>query len=152
VYTTFVVFLVTYGRAKERLDPTRELLSACPRYADLDFQFTNVLIHISRTELSWLLVIPCPIIAILIHFVSGPGVSSLCCAGLTGGATYYLVEMQRKRQIIRDIAGQEFEDDQWGFGQVLAIFIWIPVCVAMTSVVFRVSGSYERSCDLQERS
>ena len=138
---------MTFSREQQQLGSTRELLSACPRYAALDFRATRatkVLIDGSGAESSWMLmVLPCPFIAILVHLVSGPGVSSLCCAGLTGGATYYLVEMQRKRQSLRDVAGKDFKDDEWSFGQILAVFVWVPVGVAIITVIFRVGGNHD---------
>lgn len=40
---------------------------------------------------------------------------------LTAGALYEVVQMQRKRNIIKALAGSAFEANAWGFGQVLSI-------------------------------
>jgi hypothetical protein len=50
--------------------------------------------------------------------------------GLCAGGVYYLVEMQRKRNVLRKIVttnGGVYEDQEWGFGQVLAVFVLFPM-------------------------
>jgi hypothetical protein len=39
----------------------------------------------------------------------------------------FTVESQLKRNAMRRVAGTRFQDDTWGFGQVIAIFVWVPL-------------------------
>jgi hypothetical protein len=40
---------------------------------------------------------------------------------------YCLVQLERKRNTMKAITGAEFQDNAWGFAQVVAIFLWIPL-------------------------
>ena len=141
MYIVFLLFLVKFSESRVRLEPTKELFKVCSKYDRLDYQLSAEPYRMGtfEHELGFLWLILLPILAIIVHLLSGPGMSSITAAGLACGATYFLAEMQSKRKILREIAGNEFKDDEWGFGQVLAIFVWIPVCVAMVCVLFRVS-------------
>jgi uncharacterized membrane protein len=48
---------------------------------------------------------------------------------MTAGMVLGLVMMWRQRNHLRSVAGMQFEDDAWGFGQVAALFIWAPIPV-----------------------
>ena len=39
---------------------------------------------------------------------------------------------------MRSIIGVDFEDDQWGFGQVIAVFVWIPLCLRVIYFAIRM--------------
>ncbi|TFK64490.1 hypothetical protein BDN72DRAFT_861324 [Pluteus cervinus] len=54
------------------------------------------------------------------------GVISL---GLTSGTLYFLVQMELTRGVMQSLTGTEFLDNQWGFGQVLSLLLWIPFLV-----------------------
>lgn len=54
----------------------------------------------------------------------------LITLGFAAGMLYCLARMQRDRILIRALAGPEFQDDRWGFGQVMAPFIWITQSLA----------------------
>ena len=43
------------------------------------------------------------------------------------GSLYYMVQLEHKRSVMRAVTGNSFVDDEWGFGQVVAIFLWAPV-------------------------
>ncbi|TFK64489.1 hypothetical protein BDN72DRAFT_901501 [Pluteus cervinus] len=45
--------------------------------------------------------------------------------GLTSGTIFFLVQMQHRRDVMKSLAGSDFVDNEWGFGQVLALFIWV---------------------------
>ncbi|KDR76924.1 hypothetical protein GALMADRAFT_138962 [Galerina marginata CBS 339.88] len=47
------------------------------------------------------------------------------------GTLVVAAQMERTRDIMRIVSGQEFQDDQWGFGQVIALFLWVPLCMQM---------------------
>jgi hypothetical protein len=38
-----------------------------------------------------------------------------------------LVEMMRKRDILKSLSGDAFHDNKWGFGQVVALCLWFPL-------------------------
>lgn len=38
-----------------------------------------------------------------------------------------LVRMEQNRSMVRTLAGKDFTGDEWGFGQFLPIFIWLPI-------------------------
>jgi hypothetical protein len=42
---------------------------------------------------------------------------------------YCLVRLEQKRKIMKAITGADFQDNEWGFGQVIAIFLWVPLLV-----------------------
>jgi hypothetical protein len=37
--------------------------------------------------------------------------------------------LEQKRRIMKAITGADFQDNEWGFGQVIAIFLWVPLLV-----------------------
>ncbi|KAI9769492.1 MAG: hypothetical protein M1840_003969 [Geoglossum simile] len=47
------------------------------------------------------------------------GLGSIVCLG----------QLEQKRNIMKAVTGVEFLDDQWGFGQVMAVFLWAPLLV-----------------------
>ncbi|KZP20587.1 hypothetical protein FIBSPDRAFT_1044839 [Athelia psychrophila] len=56
------------------------------------------------------------------------GPIGLMSLGLSIGTLVELVRMQQTRTIMQHIAGPDFADNQWGFGQVVSLFLWVPVC------------------------
>jgi hypothetical protein len=55
---------------------------------------------------------------------SSLGILSL---GLSAGMVYYAIQMELERNGMRSVLGSDFEDDQWGFGQVVALCLWVPL-------------------------
>ncbi|ERF77026.1 hypothetical protein EPUS_07932 [Endocarpon pusillum Z07020] len=55
----------------------------------------------------------------------------LMIAGMVTG----LVMMWRQRNHLHSVAGEQFEDDDWGFGQIAALFIWAPIPVEIFFVL-----------------
>jgi hypothetical protein len=49
--------------------------------------------------------------------------------GLSCGVIYEMSQLQQKRQIMKTVSGTAFVDNHWGFGQVIAIFLWIPLLI-----------------------
>lgn len=45
--------------------------------------------------------------------------------------------MWRQRKHLRSVAGEKFEDDTWGFGQVAALFVWAPIPLSVLGVFHR---------------
>lgn len=123
-------------RAEARIVKARELFSVCREYASITAQVDGFKY---RTPSA---VVPCVIAGVsllLIPCFAGPGIGSLTCAGLAAGSTFYYTDMEKKRQVLRNNAGDAFQDDTWGFGQVLAVFVWVPFGMLVTVILFRVS-------------
>jgi hypothetical protein len=64
-----------------------------------------------------------------------PVVGGPVSLGLCGGMIYYTADMERKRMIMRALAGPYFQDNEWGFGQVLAWFIWVPLLIRFFEIL-----------------
>ncbi|KDR77333.1 hypothetical protein GALMADRAFT_442853 [Galerina marginata CBS 339.88] len=45
----------------------------------------------------------------------------------TIGMLVEVVQMEHTRDVMRAVTGPEFQDNQWGFGQVIALFLWAPL-------------------------
>jgi hypothetical protein len=56
-------------------------------------------------------------------------VSGVCSLAFWIGVTYCLVELQMKRNTLGEVLAGDYQDSQWGFGQVLALFAWAPFLV-----------------------
>jgi magnesium-transporting ATPase (P-type) len=70
-------------------------------------------------------------IALFWAFIA-PVPNFLMTLGFSIGMLYCLVRMQENRAVIKSLAGPDFEDDKWGFGQVVAVFVWIPLAFNIT--------------------
>lgn len=57
------------------------------------------------------------------------------CLGLCGGMIFYTVKMDQERTFIKSLAGSQYQDDQWYFGQVVAVFVWIPLLTTICEVL-----------------
>lgn len=56
----------------------------------------------------------------------------MCSAGIWTALIWCLSQIITRRNDLREILGDQFEDDQWGFGQVLAVFAWLPQLFKLT--------------------
>ncbi|KAJ5193878.1 hypothetical protein N7491_001209 [Penicillium cf. griseofulvum] len=54
---------------------------------------------------------------------------------LTAGMVVGLTMMWRQRKHLRSVARDQFEDDQWGFGQIAALTIWAPIPVELLYIL-----------------
>jgi hypothetical protein len=62
--------------------------------------------------------------------LSFPGLGGTVSLGLCGGVLYYTLDMNRKRLVIRALAGSLYQDNDWGFGHVVTLFIWVPLLIS----------------------
>ena len=60
---------------------------------------------------------------VLAHPVS----NALVTLAFSIGMLYCLIVMQVKRNAMRAVAGPAYQDNNWGFGQILSVFVWIPI-------------------------
>ncbi|KAL4886209.1 hypothetical protein BJY04DRAFT_213741 [Aspergillus karnatakaensis] len=54
---------------------------------------------------------------------------------LTAGMVVGLTMMWRQRRHLHKLVREEFEDDQWGFGQIAALTIWAPIPVEVLYIL-----------------
>ncbi|TFK65468.1 hypothetical protein BDN72DRAFT_860584 [Pluteus cervinus] len=64
-------------------------------------------------------------------FTSFSFLSSWWSLGCSCVSWYSLRQIERARGEIQSLAGTEFQDNQWGYGQVLAVILWIPLSVQL---------------------
>jgi hypothetical protein len=55
------------------------------------------------------------------------------------GSFYCMVQLEHKRSAMKAVTGDGFTDDQWEFGQVVALFLWAPVLVEFLFVIFHIA-------------
>lgn len=67
------------------------------------------------------------VLGMIFLLLSFPFSNFFITLAFTIGTMYCLVHMQENRGMIRALAGPQFQDDRWGFGQVLAVFVWTPL-------------------------
>jgi hypothetical protein len=73
-------------------------------------------------------------------------VCTLVATGLAVGMAYCFAKMHIARQQLASVAHDEFTDDEWGFGQVVALFVWVPLMVEISvalGVALGVKGILE---------
>lgn len=77
------------------------------------------------------LIIACFIINFLYRILKErhPGFLGPIVLGLSGGVIYEMAQLQGKRLFMQAVTGSNFVDNQWGFGQVIAIFLWTPLII-----------------------
>jgi hypothetical protein len=68
--------------------------------------------------------------ALAFLLVVPPG-NFLITLGFGIGVLFCLARMQENRLLIRRLAGTGFQDDHWGFGQVISVFVWIPSSIKL---------------------
>jgi len=52
------------------------------------------------------------------------------------GSTYCASQMAHTRGIMSSIEGSDFEDNVWGFGQVIAVLLWVPLVFQSLDFLF----------------
>ncbi|KAF9482044.1 hypothetical protein BDN70DRAFT_930317 [Pholiota conissans] len=51
----------------------------------------------------------------------------LISLGLSVGMLVEVVQMERTRNIMKEVTGLDFLDNEWGFGQIISLFLWVPL-------------------------
>jgi len=46
--------------------------------------------------------------------------------------------MQSARKDFKALTGPDSQDDEWGFGQIVAVYLWIPLCLKIVSDVLHI--------------
>lgn len=74
----------------------------------------------------------------------------LASTGFAIGGIYFMVQMEHKRNAMKSVTGVDFVDQQWGFGQVIALFLWMPLVIQV--VYFTLAAPKKaKKLDLEER-
>ena len=73
-------------------------------------------------------------------------VYGICCAGM---ALYGATQLFVIRNVMRNATGSSFADDQWGFGQVAAVFMWVPWTIQSVEHIY---STWDRPLDLSTES
>ncbi|KAF7985915.1 hypothetical protein HWV62_43824 [Athelia sp. TMB] len=66
-------------------------------------------------------------------------VLGLISLAFTVGTVVELTQMERTRSLMQAITGTNFGDNQWRFGQVVSLFLWVPICVQAAYYVIQWS-------------
>jgi hypothetical protein len=84
------------------------------------------------------------IIVVLVLVLIGRDVRLLGAMSLafTVGMLVEVVEMERTRNVMKTVTGAEFQDNQWGFGQVISLFLWAPLCLQSFYQIFCEFASF----------
>ncbi|TFK64483.1 hypothetical protein BDN72DRAFT_263454 [Pluteus cervinus] len=148
----FYMGLVGYLRtSKASWEQYHELGVACDGYGSIlpGFTYTSgvhfphiIPANTSKLRVGWIItgliiagILPLALILLLLAVLAmvlvtgypiGLGIISL---GLASGALYFSIEMEHTRNVMKALTGPEFQDNQWGFGQVISLFLWIPLLV-----------------------
>ena len=59
----------------------------------------------------------------------------------TIGTLVEMGQMERTRKLMQAVTGADFGDNQWGFGQVVSLFLWVPICVQASYYVISESST-----------
>ncbi len=59
-----------------------------------------------------------------------------------GVMVYCLWDMIYLRQKMKDLAGSEYNEDSWGFGQIYALSTWFPILISFGYIFFRESLNF----------
>lgn len=57
-----------------------------------------------------------------------PVTAIFICPLLTSLLVNWVIEMEHIRNEMKAIIGAGSQDEQWGFGQIIAVFLWLPLC------------------------
>lgn len=66
----------------------------------------------------------------------------LITSGSSVAVVVFMVRMDLNRSMMRSLVGEDYIGDEWGFGQILAIFIWIPILFRLVVFLSRQVSSY----------
>ncbi|KAF2427399.1 hypothetical protein EJ08DRAFT_651458 [Tothia fuscella] len=128
------------------LSATQDLFSACSVY-------NGVVPEIGDSTSGFILVVAWILVVVTVTGLSPlmvlmaaryPPWAVLAPLGLCGGVLYCMVDMHRKRETIQALVGIEYQDNEWGFGQVLAVFLWAPFIISWIDIMLKRKSNREQ--------
>ncbi|KAI9783660.1 MAG: hypothetical protein M1839_003508 [Geoglossum umbratile] len=146
IYTCSVVALqmTIFARSgSQKAIPTeaRQLIDYCTKYSGTEPQYAGqdwkLQVGIGCATIGFGVAIPA-ISYIYYNFQPGEKtiewrpvfqMYSICCAGM---ALFSATQLFAVRESMKSATGSAFTDDQWGFGQVAAVFMWIGWAIQIT--------------------
>ncbi|KAE9977306.1 hypothetical protein EG328_002135 [Venturia inaequalis] len=142
LYISIVAYLRT---SKSRWESLGELSKACAAYGSnllpgfVYFQSHNPVPKITAKEyFSW--TSKRALVKLFEKKKRRQGTLGFVSLGLSVGMLYYAIKMESQRNHIKAILGKEFLDDQWGFGQVVALCLWIPLLLQTIYTILKSLG------------
>jgi hypothetical protein len=69
---------------------------------------------------------------------------TLASTALVGGMAYCYAKMYISRQQLAHLSREDFQDNTWGFGQVVALLVWLPLIVEMLIPLMLAMGSHAK--------
>jgi hypothetical protein len=69
---------------------------------------------------------------------------TLASTALIGGMAYCYAKMYISRQQLAHLSREDFQDSAWGFGQIVALFVWLPLIVEMLIPMMLAVGSHAK--------
>lgn len=145
-FALFVVLRVVSWRGSIGDNPPgfRELVTACERFRPFGDSFIYVNFPAETTGVLVFATLMILLIAIerapsaystlrSIARITSPVVFLVCSAFVL----FSLSRVAASRRDLRGAVGADFDDDEWGFGQVLAVFIWLPITFKVIRLLWR---------------
>ncbi|KAK1827625.1 hypothetical protein QBC39DRAFT_168739 [Podospora conica] len=65
--------------------------------------------------------------------------NALFPVGTSAGMIGFLVRMERSRSVLRKLSGSEYTSDEWGFGQIVVIFLWALTTVRLVKFLWELA-------------
>jgi len=152
-YMSIVSFFRTSKSSPETI---QDLIAACKAYLPLSPAYSYVKTYqissyVKSNIFVWIigglgLLIVCwglvfGTIGLLLFFPGAFELQGLVSLAFLIGTLVCLVQMERQRNTMRAVIGAQFQDDQWGFGQVLSICLWAPLIIQS---FYYLAGELER--------
>ncbi|PMD54129.1 uncharacterized protein K444DRAFT_667755 [Hyaloscypha bicolor E] len=69
--------------------------------------------------------------ATLVFLLVNPYSNSLFTLAFAIGVLFFTGQMQVKRNNLKKVVGKQYTDGEWGFGQIVAIFVWMPTTLRL---------------------
>lgn len=141
--TLYSAFLTTFTISWDSLESYRGFFRACPKYrslkpvviysSDADSPFWNYAFTIGLVIFVGALIFH-GIFVLVAHapFVAVPVTFALCST-----VGYFTIIMYKMRLLLRVLAGTQYQDNSWQFGQIVSLFLWLPLWIMFLDPVFK---------------
>lgn len=159
-FVLVTTFLAMSFMSKEDWNPVSDLAKACKQYESIGSGLSYLPIKRDWKDWFFKYIAPWWGIAffaaysalimgfILIGFIGFklwewkgmPWFSAAVSSVFGAGAITCFLKLEIKRYAMRWVTGNEYVDDEWGFGQILAVCLWVPLGVQMGYYVGREGG------------
>lgn len=133
---------------QQYLGPMHQISSICSQYASLTVN-SEPLLH----DYGLFLLYGPPVFALallLILIPRRPVLDAFMFTGMAAGATLSFRSIEEKRRLLQTVAQEHSRDNEWGFGQVLATFAWLPCCLSILMFVcwVRLTRTFRKCAQL----